>query len=86
MNINTASSFANPLLDALRKSGGGVAADKAGVGKASFGSAFDQLNPESVSLEETMIAMQKSQIAFQSVLNVRNRMVSAYTDIMNMQV
>ncbi len=106
MNINTASSFANPLLDALRKTGGGAAADKSGVGKASFGSAFDQalrsvsqtqndamkltqdfqLNPESVSLEETMIAMQKSQIAFQSALNVRNRMVSAYTDIMNMQV
>jgi flagellar hook-basal body complex protein FliE len=45
-----------------------------------------QTNPDSVSLEETMIAMQKSQIAFQSALHVRNKMVSAYSDIMNMQV
>jgi flagellar hook-basal body complex protein FliE len=42
-------------------------------------------NPE-VSLEETMVAMQKSQIGFQGVLSVRNRLVQAYTDIMNMQV
>lgn len=42
-------------------------------------------NPQ-VSLEETMISMQKAQIGFQSTLHVRNRMVQAYTDIMNMQV
>ena len=39
-----------------------------------------------VSLEQTMIAMQKSQIAFQGAVTVRNRLVSAYTDIMNMSV
>lgn len=42
-------------------------------------------NPE-VSLEETMLSMQKAQIGFQATLNVRNRMVQAYTDIMNMSV
>ena len=42
-------------------------------------------NPQ-VSLEETMVAIQKAQIGFQATLNVRNRMVQAYTDIMNMQV
>ena len=42
-------------------------------------------NPE-VSLEETMLAMQKAQIGFQTTLNVRNRMVQAYSDIMNMSV
>jgi flagellar hook-basal body complex protein FliE len=45
-----------------------------------------QLGNESVSLEQTMMAMQKSQIAFQAAVTVRNRMVSAYTDIMNMSV
>ena len=45
-----------------------------------------QLNPAGASLEQTMVAMQKSQIAFQSALHVRNRLVSAYSDIMNMQV
>ncbi len=45
-----------------------------------------QLDNPSVSLEDTMIAMQKSQIGFQATLSVRNRLVQAYTDIMNMQV
>lgn len=45
-----------------------------------------QSDPSSVSLEQTMIAMQKSQIGFQSALHVRNRLVAAYSDIMNMQV
>jgi len=45
-----------------------------------------QLDNPSVSLEQTMIAMQKAQIGFQGVLAVRNRLVSAYSEIMNMQV
>ena len=45
-----------------------------------------QLENPSVSLEETMVAMQKAQLGFQASLHVRNRMVQAYTDIMNMQV
>jgi flagellar hook-basal body complex protein FliE len=45
-----------------------------------------QMEDHNVSLEQTMVAMQKSQIAFQSALQVRNRLVQAYTDIMNMQV
>ncbi len=45
-----------------------------------------QLDVDGVSLEQTMVAMQESQIAFQGALTVRNRLVSAYTDIMNMTV
>lgn len=45
-----------------------------------------QRDPASVSVEETMVALQQSQIGFQSALHVRNRLVSAYTDIMNMPV
>jgi flagellar hook-basal body complex protein FliE len=45
-----------------------------------------QLENPSVSLEETMVAIQKAQIGFQATLHVRNRMVQAYSDIMNMQV
>jgi flagellar hook-basal body complex protein FliE len=45
-----------------------------------------QLGAGSVSLEETMVAMQKAQIGFQAALTVRNRLVAAYSDIMNMQV
>lgn len=45
-----------------------------------------QLGNSSVSLEETMVAMQKSQLGFQAALTIRNRFVQAYTDVMNMQV
>ena len=45
-----------------------------------------QMENPTVSLEDTMIAIQKAQIGFQATLHVRNRMVQAYTDIMNMQV
>jgi flagellar hook-basal body complex protein FliE len=44
------------------------------------------LDNPTVSLEETMVAMQKAQIGFQATLQVRNRLVSAYSEIMNMQV
>jgi flagellar hook-basal body complex protein FliE len=42
-------------------------------------------NP-AVSLEDTVMAMQKAQIGFQATLQVRNRLAQAYSDIMNMQV
>ncbi|WP_082580096.1 MULTISPECIES: flagellar hook-basal body complex protein FliE [Roseateles] len=45
-----------------------------------------QLDNPTVSLEETMVAMQKAQIGFQATLQVRNRLVSAYSEIMNMQI
>jgi flagellar hook-basal body complex protein FliE len=45
-----------------------------------------QMGNPNVSLEETMLAMQKAQIGFQAALHVRNRMMQAYTDVMNMQV
>lgn len=42
-------------------------------------------NP-TVSLEDTMVSMQKAQIGFQAALTVRNKLTQAYTDIMNMSV
>ena len=44
------------------------------------------LDNPSVSLEQTMVAMQKAQIGFQGTLQVRNKLVQAYSDIMAMQV
>jgi flagellar hook-basal body complex protein FliE len=41
---------------------------------------------DSVSLSDTMVAMQKASISFQATVQVRNKLVSAYHDIMNMQV
>lgn len=44
------------------------------------------LDNPTVSIEQTMVAMQKSQISFQAAVQVRNKLVQAYSDIMNMQV
>jgi len=44
------------------------------------------LGDKSVSLSDTMIAMQKASINFQTAVQVRNKVVQAYNDIMNMQV
>lgn len=46
---------------------------------------FQMGDPE-VSLERTMLAGQTASISFQALVQVRNRVVSAYQDIMNMQV
>lgn len=46
---------------------------------------FSLDNP-TVSLEETMLAGVKSTIAFQATLQVRNRVVQAYSEIMNMPI
>jgi len=44
------------------------------------------LGDDRVSLSDTMIAMQKASISFQTTVQVRNKFVQAYNDIMNMQV
>lgn len=41
---------------------------------------------DTVSLSDAMIAMQKANINFQATVQVRNKLVSAYHEIMNMQV
>ncbi len=38
------------------------------------------------SLAEVMIASQKASLSFRAVVEVRNKLVSAYQDIMNMPV
>jgi flagellar hook-basal body complex protein FliE len=44
------------------------------------------LGDDKVTLSDTMIAMQKANISFQAAVQVRNKVVAAYNDIMNMQV
>jgi flagellar hook-basal body complex protein FliE len=44
------------------------------------------MGDDSVSLSDVMIAGQKANIAFQATVQVRNKLVSAYQDMMNMQV
>lgn len=44
------------------------------------------MGSDKVSLSDTMIAMQKASINFQTTVQVRNKFIQAYNDIMNMQV
>lgn len=41
---------------------------------------------QDVELHDVMISLQKANVSFQSMIQVRNRLVSAYQEIMNMQV
>lgn len=45
-----------------------------------------ELGKGDVALHDVMISMQKANIAFQGTVQVRNRLVAAYQDIMNMQI
>lgn len=40
----------------------------------------------SVDLPEVMIALQKANISFQAITQVRNKLLNAYQEVMNMQV
>lgn len=44
------------------------------------------IGDNSVSLSDVMIASQKANITLQATVQVRNKLVSAYHDIMNMQI
>ncbi|HEX4327062.1 MAG TPA: flagellar hook-basal body complex protein FliE [Burkholderiales bacterium] len=80
---------------AVQKSGGGGFADLlakaldsvdgAQADAATSANKF-QLGDPQVSLEDAMISMQKANVSFQAAVQVRNRLVSSYHDIMNMQV
>jgi len=41
---------------------------------------------KNVNLSEVMVAIQKASVSFQAMTQVRNNLVSAYKEIMNMQV
>lgn len=45
--------------------------------------AFEQGDPN-VDITEVMVALQKASVSFQAMTQVRNKLVSAYQDIMNM--
>ena len=40
----------------------------------------------SVELPEVMVALQKASISFQAITQVRNKLLNAYQEVMNMQV
>lgn len=45
-----------------------------------------ELGSKDTGLHDVMVAMQKANVSFQAMVQVRNRLVSAYQEVMNMQV
>lgn len=88
----------NPLQGALRETKSASKPDFAQALKSSL----DQVNgsqqqaqklgerfaagDDNVNLSDVMISMQKANISFQATVQVRNKLVSAYHDIMSMSV
>jgi flagellar hook-basal body complex protein FliE len=53
---------------------------------AQFKAQAYQLGDDKVSLEDVMISLQKASLAMQGMVQVRNRLVESYREVMNMQV
>lgn len=52
---------------------------------ASMATAFEMGDPN-VNLSEVMVAIQKANVSFQAMTQVRNNLISAYKEVMNMPV
>lgn len=71
------------FLDAL---GQALARADAAQGRAETLAQSYQLGDPAVTLEGAMVAMQEANVSLQFAVQVRNRIVGAYQDIMNMPV
>ena len=71
--------FSNALVAAIDK------IDSMKQGAAAQGHAFERGVP-GVGINDVMVDMQKAGLAFEMGVQVRNRVVNAYKEIMNMQV
>ena len=54
-------------------------------GASAMATAFEQGDPN-VDLSRVMVELQKASVAFTAMKEVRNKLLSAYQDVMNMQV
>ena len=99
MRALAAEAAASPRLDGARAPAGaaGTEGDFAGTLRSALDGVnaqmqqADQLQTQfstgtsNVSLSDVMLATQKASLSFQAALQVRNKLVSAYQDIMNIQ-
>lgn len=72
-------SFASALKSSLDQ------VSNAQISASQLGQQFEK-GQGNVDLNDVMLAMQKANVGFQAAVQVRNRMVSAYQTIMNMQI
>lgn len=89
-----------PMVDAIKGAGGAQAASTGNfgdylkesinsveaVGQAASQSAERFLNGEGEELHQVALAMQKAELSFDLFMQVRNKVVSAYQEVMRMQL
>ena len=73
------SEFSNMLKQSIDK------VNDAQMNSSKLAEAFQAGDPN-VQVSELMVALQKSNVSFQAMLQVRNKLANAYQEIMNMQV
>lgn len=71
--------FSNVLKDSIN------AVNEASKASSKMADAFEKGDPN-VSVAQLMITMEKSSVSFQAMVKVRNSLLSAYKDVMNMPV
>ena len=76
---STGADFAQLLKDSINQ------VNKTQKAAAELTTKFEAGDP-SVNLSEVMVALQKANVSFQAMTQVRNNLVSAYKDIMNMPI
>lgn len=77
--VNESPGFSQTLSNAIDK----VSATQ--MNAASLQKAFELGDPRA-DLARVMVSMQESQVAFRATVEVRNRLVQAYQDVMNMPI
>ena len=78
-DVSASDSFASVLMHSIDK----INALKQSA--ATQGQAFERGEP-GIGINDVMVDMEKAGVAFEMGVQVRNRLVNAYKDIMNMQV
>lgn len=76
---SSASSFGDLLTQSINQVN--ETQQQAGEMKQAF-----ELGAEDVNLAEVMVAVQKSSLSFETMLQVRNKLVDAYKEVMNMPI
>jgi len=77
--VDESRSFGNLMQQAVDK------VNETQMQAASLSKAFE-MGDSQVDLSEVMIAIQKSRVSFQALTEVRNKLLTAYQDVMNMPV
>ena len=83
---SAASEMQNPSVDFSQLLKNSVeAVNETSQASKKLADAFEK-GDSSISLAQVMISMEKASVSFQAMTQVRNRLLSAYQDIMNMPV